>query len=772
MDSNVTSAKIASDAVTTSKIMDSNVTSAKIASNAITTDLIANSNVTSAKIGAGTVATANIANAAVTTALLADSNVTSAKIGAGTVVTANIADGAVTGAKIASTLALGTVNTTGDLIVGGSLTVNGTTTTINTQTLLIEDNIVTLNKNQTGTPPSFLQSGIEVERGTQSNYLFVFDEATDLFKVGISNQLQAVTTRDDVMASGFTYFDATTSKLINRLFTSNDFADGIIVNSKLATDSVTALKIADSNVTSAKIGAGTVVTANITSNAITSALLADSNVTSAKIGANTIVAANILDGTITSAKLAGGAGGMSSNNTILTGKTTASNLSIQGINVIDRLRSSLTQATTAVTTWTSSTTPIGSQNAVAWSPSLGLFVSVGTNGQSSPNGITWTSVTHSAAYTGLCWSPERSTFIACTGTTIARSSNGTSWTTSSNAALTASYVCWSPELSRFCAVGSTKAQISSDGITWTTSSIAGSGFPQAICWSPELSLFCAVGTVSPHVVTSPDGITWTSHTQSGTAYSSVCWSPTLRMFCAVSNASNVILTSANGTSWTTAVAGFSANGVTWSTELGLFVAVSLATNPGGTTQIRTSPDSVTWTVRTTPTFSGKGICYAPELGICCSPSGGTTLNAISSSVLRSPQTNIAASNLIIDGTVGIGTSNPVYKLQVVGDIQASGNIIGYSDARFKTDLQIIEEPLNKIDQLHGYTYKRIDIEEEHRHVGLIAQELEKVLPEAVVTNPEGYKSVAYGNVAALFVEAIRELNAKVDRIVQKNGLML
>jgi len=79
----------------------------------------------------------------------------------------------------------GDLNVTGDLTIAsdisiaGNLQVNGTTTTIDTNTLLIEDNIITLNKNQTGTPSTTLRSGIEVERGSSANAVFQFNESTD-----------------------------------------------------------------------------------------------------------------------------------------------------------------------------------------------------------------------------------------------------------------------------------------------------------------------------------------------------------------------------------------------------------------------------------------------------------------------------------------------------------------------------------------------------------------------------------------------------------------
>ncbi|MDB0030556.1 hypothetical protein N9E34_03750, partial [Opitutales bacterium] len=80
-----------------------------------------------------------------------------------------------------------------DLVVTGNLTVNGTTTSIDTTNLLIEDNIVVLNKNQTGTPESTLKSGIEVERGEPSNVKLYFDEASGRWKAQIISGSTVVT---------------------------------------------------------------------------------------------------------------------------------------------------------------------------------------------------------------------------------------------------------------------------------------------------------------------------------------------------------------------------------------------------------------------------------------------------------------------------------------------------------------------------------------------------------------------------------------------------
>jgi hypothetical protein len=78
-----------------------------------------------------------------------------------------------------------TITTSGDLTVTGDLTVNGTTTTVNTTELTIEDNIMTLNSGQTGTPSTSLRSGIEVERGDTANAILQFNENTDKWEFSV-----------------------------------------------------------------------------------------------------------------------------------------------------------------------------------------------------------------------------------------------------------------------------------------------------------------------------------------------------------------------------------------------------------------------------------------------------------------------------------------------------------------------------------------------------------------------------------------------------------
>jgi hypothetical protein len=115
------------------------------------------------------------------------------------------------------------------------------------------------------------------------------------------------------------------------------------------------------------------------------------------------------------------------------------------------------------------------------------------------------------------------------------------------------------------------------------------------------------------------------------------------------------------------------------------------------------------------------------------------------------------------GNAGIGTTSPGYKLHVVGDIYATGNVTAYSDARNKKNLKTIEDPVSKIEKINGYTYEKDGI----AYTGLVAQELLEVLPEAVCGSEELGYGIAYGNIAGIFVEAIKELNSKIKALENK-----
>jgi len=117
--------------------------------------------------------------------------------------------------------------------------------------------------------------------------------------------------------------------------------------------------------------------------------------------------------------------------------------------------------------------------------------------------------------------------------------------------------------------------------------------------------------------------------------------------------------------------------------------------------------------------------------------------------------------------LGIGTTGPSERLHVSGNILATGNIIANSDISLKDNITPIPNALDKVLQIRGVTYNRNDIEDNPKHVGVIAQEVEKVLPEVVSQGEDGIKSVAYGNMVSLLIEAIKEQQEQIDMLKEK-----
>lgn len=124
-----------------------------------------------------------------------------------------------------------------------------------------------------------------------------------------------------------------------------------------------------------------------------------------------------------------------------------------------------------------------------------------------------------------------------------------------------------------------------------------------------------------------------------------------------------------------------------------------------------------------------------------------------------------------DGVFGMGGWSRGSALAFYSDASnnfvSSGNVTAYSDARLKTNIKNIPNALDKVLELNGITFKRTDTLE--LGTGVIAQEVLKVLPEAVVVGKDEneYLTVAYGNLVGLLIEAIKELNAEVVELKKR-----
>jgi hypothetical protein len=101
------------------------------------------------------------------------------------------------------------------------------------------------------------------------------------------------------------------------------------------------------------------------------------------------------------------------------------------------------------------------------------------------------------------------------------------------------------------------------------------------------------------------------------------------------------------------------------------------------------------------------------------------------------------------------------------NIWCSGDVIAYSDARVKDNVQVIDNPLERIKKVRGVTFTRTDLDDkEKRHAGVIAQEMREAMPELVSENAKGELSVSYGNTVSLLIECIKEQQTQIDELKQ------
>ena len=191
----------------------------------------------------------------------------------------------------------------------------------------------------------------------------------------------------------------------------------------------------------------------------------------------------------------------------------------------------------------------------------------------------------------------------------------------------------------------------------------------------------------------------------------------------------------------------------------------------------------------TTTPDTDGYSYAEDLvikaGASASDGAGLSINSVGRQygVISFLDSSAFAGEIFYDHT-----SDALYfktaqvsrwSLDSSGNMVASGNVTAYgtpSDIKLKEDIEVIDNALDKVKQLKGITYTLKS--DGNRLTGLIAQDLEKVLPEAVYTSKtiaderegeesEEHLAIRYGNTVGLLVEAIKELEARVKELEDK-----
>jgi len=110
-------------------------------------------------------------------------------------------------------------------------------------------------------------------------------------------------------------------------------------------------------------------------------------------------------------------------------------------------------------------------------------------------------------------------------------------------------------------------------------------------------------------------------------------------------------------------------------------------------------------------------------------------------------------------TAFISNTNAVSYNASTGALSAVSHVSS-SDERLKSNIQTLTNAVQTVENLRGVSYLRNDKAE----IGVVAQEVEKILPMLVQEDPEGYKTVAYGNMVGLLIEAVKELSAEVKAL--------
>lgn len=132
-------------------------------------------------------------------------------------------------------------------------------------------------------------------------------------------------------------------------------------------------------------------------------------------------------------------------------------------------------------------------------------------------------------------------------------------------------------------------------------------------------------------------------------------------------------------------------------------------------------------------------------------------------------------NFYMNGYMGINSTSYIgsYRLHVGGQAGGTTTWTQISDREFKDDVQTLPNAIDQLSKIRGVRFQWNDRTEDHGHetgekdIGVIAQEIEEVFPELVITAENGYKSVGYAKFTPILIEAVKELKAEKDALEER-----
>lgn len=180
---------------------------------------------------------------------------------------------------------------------------------------------------------------------------------------------------------------------------------------------------------------------------------------------------------------------------------------------------------------------------------------------------------------------------------------------------------------------------------------------------------------------------------------------------------------------------------------------SNGTLTGNSLAIQTGTNPVTASISNAGLITGSSLTVGTG-AVSCGPITGSSLNV-----------GIGA---VSAGSLAVGANNTQFTVTAGGVVNAAGDIIAFStsDRKFKDNIINITTPLDKVSRINGVTFDWNDKQSTFSgsDIGVIAQEVEAVLPQIVITREDGSKAVKYDKVVALLIECVKELKAEIDTL--------
>ncbi len=718
--------------------------------------------------------------------------------------------------------------------VAGNFTVSGTQTTVNSNTIALADNIITLNSDHTGAPTQ--NAGILVERGDEADAQLRWNEGTDVWQFtndGATYHPIPVTT--DGLTEGSTNLYHTTARARGALSASS--ASGVSYNS--TTGVISLGSIPNSSLTNNSITInGTAValggTRTLDSDAISEGSTNLYHTTArarGAVSAGTGISYNSTTGVITNtitqytdalARAAVSASGDLSYDSAtgafsftqdkafssLTGKPT----SIAGYGITNAYtKTEVDSAISTAVAGKDNTDEIteGSTNLYFTNARARGAVSVTDSG--GDGSLSYNSTTGVLTYTGPSASEVRAHFSAGTGITITSGAIATTITQYTDA-LARSAVSAGTGISYNSTTGVITNTITqyTDALARAAVSVTDSGGDGSLSYNSSTGVLTYTGPSAAEVrahFSAGTGITITSGAIATTItqYTDALARASLS-FTAGSGAYNSttgVITIPTNTNQLTNGAGYvTSSGVTSVTGTAPIVSsggatpaisISAATtsaagsmsaadkskldgiasgataNTGTVTSVAAGSYLTGGTITTSGTLAVDATSANTASKVVARDASGNFSAGTITATLSGTATGLAGTPNITVGTITSGA------IAATGSITATGEITAYfSDERLKTDINPIEGALDKVMAIGGYTYKANDLAHElgveryDNQIGLLAQEVEAVMPELVTESGlAGYKTIRYDKVVSVLVQAIKEQQAMIEELRQE-----